>query len=338
MEIEDNTLDNAATENEAKPLKPEYVSPFSKKIKKSTRIKESIIKYFFAVNGAAALVFIILIFIFLFKEGFRAFEHIGLADFIYHNRLMDGYTIKKVYEWFPTSEEPRFSLVPLILGTLLTAVPATIISSIFGVGAGIYLSEIANPKAKEILKPIIELFASIPTVVLGFIMLVVGASFFNDIFNPTNRLNAFIAAIGLSFVVIPIIASLTEDALHSIPNDLRMASYGMGATKWQTISRVILPAAFSGVSASILLGFGRAIGETMIVLMAAGNAANMTTNIFESVRTMTATIAAEMGEVSQGSAHYYSLFFIGIVLFTITFVLNLIAEIIINKMRKKNTF
>jgi len=319
------------------PLK-EDVSPFNKKIRKSTRIKEAIIKYFFAFNGVAALVFIILIFIFLFKEGFRAFEHIGLADFIYHNRLLDANVIMKVFEWYPTSEDPRYSLVPLILGTLLTEIPATIISTFFGVGAGIYLSEIANPKAKEILKPIIELFAGIPTVVLGFLMLVVGASFFNDLFNPTNRLNAFIAAIGLSFVVIPIIASLTEDALHSIPNDLRMASYGIGATKWQTISRVIIPAAFSGVSASILLGFGRAVGETMIVLMAAGNAANITTNIFESVRTMTATIAAEMGEVSQGSDHYYSLFLIGIVLFSITFVLNFIAEIIINKMRKKNTF
>ena len=338
MEKELNNQQNSLTENETKNHHQTYDSPFSRRIKKSTRVKESIIKYFFVLNGTAALIFIILIFIFLFKEGFKAVEHIGLVDFIYHSRLLDDGTFKKVFEWYPTSEDARYSLVPLILGTLLTSIPATIISTFFGVGAGIYLSEIANPKAKEILKPIIELFAGIPTVVLGFIMLVVGASFFNDLFNPTNRLNAFIAAIGLSFVVIPVIASLTEDALHSIPNDLRMASYGMGATKWQTISRVILPAAFSGVSASILLGFGRAVGETMIVLMAAGNAANISTNIFQSVRTMTATIAAEMGEVSQGSDHYYSLFFIGIVLFSITFLLNLIAEIIINKMRKKNTF
>jgi len=338
LEKELNNQQNSLTENETKNHHQTYDSPFSRRIKKSTRVKESIIKYFFVLNGTAALIFIILIFIFLFKEGFKAVEHIGLVDFIYHSRLLDDGTFKRVFEWYPTSEDARYSLVPLILGTLLTSIPATIISTFFGVGAGIYLSEIANPKAKEILKPIIELFAGIPTVVLGFIMLVVGASFFNDLFNPTNRLNAFIAAIGLSFVVIPVIASLTEDALHSIPNDLRMASYGMGATKWQTISRVILPAAFSGVSASILLGFGRAVGETMIVLMAAGNAANISTNIFQSVRTMTATIAAEMGEVSQGSDHYYSLFFIGIVLFSITFLLNLIAEIIINKMRKKNTF
>jgi len=313
-------------------------SRYGKKIKKFTRTKESLIKFFFAVNGIMALIFIILIFIFLFKEGFKAMEHIGLLDFISTNRIGADGTSQRVYEWYPTSSEPRYSLIPLILGTLLTAVPATLISTLFGVAAGIYLSEIANPKWKEFLKPMIELFAGIPTVVLGFIMLVIGATFFNDLLHPDNRLNAFVASIGLSFVIIPVIASLTEDALHSIPNELRMASYGLGATKWQTVSKVILPAAFSGVSASIILGFGRAIGETMIVLMASGNAANITTNIFLSIRTMTATIAAEMGEVSQGSDHYYSLFFIGIVLFTITFILNLIAELIINKMRKKNTF
>lgn len=313
-------------------------SKYAKKIKKSTRIKEGFIRFFFAVNGAMALIFIILIFVFLFKEGFKALDHIGLLDFIYYDRPEFDGTITRVYEWYPTSEEPRYSLIPLIIGTLLTSLPATIISTIFGVAAGVYLSEIANPKLKEFLKPMIELFAGIPTVVLGFIMLVIGASFFNELLHPVNRLNAFIGALGLSFVIIPVIASLTEDALHSIPNELRMASYGLGATKWQTITRVILPAAFSGVSASIILGFGRAIGETMIVLMASGNAANITANIFRSVRTMTATIAAEMGEVSQGSDHYYALFFIGIVLFTITFILNLIAEIIINKMRKKNTF
>jgi phosphate transport system permease protein len=313
-------------------------SKYGKKIKKATRIKESSIKTFFALNGMMALVFIILIFIFLFKEGFKALEHIGLLDFIFTDRVSAAGSVDRVFQWYPTSEEPRYSLLPLIVGTLLTSIPATIFSTILGVAAGVYLSEIANPKIKEFLKPMIELFAGIPTVVLGFIMLVTGASFFNDLLHPDNRLNAFVASIGLSFVIIPVIASLTEDALHSIPNDLRMASYGLGATKWQTVSKVILPAAFSGVSASILLGFGRAIGETMIVLMAAGNAANLTTDIFLSVRTMTATIAAEMGEVSQGSDHYYALFFIGIVLFTITFILNLVAEIIINRMRKKNTF
>jgi len=333
---EDLEKENAIKIN-AEETGERYISPFSKKIKKGTRVREAFIRYFFALNGIMALVFIILIFVFLFKEGFRALDHIGLLDFLYSDQVQDG-NLRRVYEWYPTSEDPRFSLIPLLTGTLLTAIPATILSTILGVAAGIYLSEIANPKAKEFLKPVIELFAGIPTVVLGFIMLVIGASFFNDLLDPANRLNAFIAAIGLSFVIIPIIASLTEDALHSIPMELRMASYGLGATKWQTISRVILPAAFSGVSASIILGFGRAVGETMIVLMASGNAANLTTDIFKSIRTMTATIAAEMGEVSQGSDHYYALFFIGIVLFTLTFFLNLIAESIISRMRKKNRF
>ncbi len=314
-------------------------SIFGKKISKSTRIKESLINIFFTICGATALIFIILIFIFLFREGIKALIHIGILDFIFSNKA-DVITkeLTRVFEWYPTSDNTRYSLVPLILGSLLTAIPATIISTIFGVATGIYLSEIANPKFKEFLKPAIELFAAIPTVVLGFFMLVVGATLFDNLFHPTTRLNAFIASIGLSFVIIPIVASLTEDALRSIPMEIRMASYGLGATKWQTISKVILPAASSGVSASIILGFGRAIGETMIVLMASGNAANITFDIFRSVRTMTATIAAEMGEVSQGSEHYYALFFIGMVLFIITFILNLIAEIIINKMRKKNSF
>jgi phosphate transport system permease protein len=172
-------------------------SSFGKRIMKSTRIKENIIRYFFAVNGVMALVFIILIFVFLFKEGIQALEHIGLLDFIYFDQVQADGSVVRLYEWFPTSEEARFSLIPLIIGTLVTAVPATIISTIFGVAAGIYLSEISNPKFKEFLKPMIELFAGIPTVVLGFIMLVVGASFFNDLLNPDNRLYAFIAAIGL---------------------------------------------------------------------------------------------------------------------------------------------
>ncbi len=313
-------------------------SPYAKRISKKIRIKESLIKGFFLINGITALLFILLIFIFLFKEGIHAFDSISPGEFISSEKLTPQGEMITVKEWYPTSDNARYSLIPLILGTLLASIPATLISTFFGVFAGIYLSEIAHPKFKEFLKPVIELFAAIPTVVLGFIMLVIGASLVNDFFHPSNRLNAFVAALGLSLVIIPVIASLTEDALHSIPDELRQAAYGLGATKWQTIRKVILPAAVSGVSASVLLGFGRAIGETMIVLMASGNAANITGNLFMSIRTMTATIAAEMGEVAQGSNHYYALFFIGVVLFVITFILNLTAELIVNKMRKKNRY
>jgi len=309
---------------------------FNKKFHRSFRVKENLIKAFFTFSGATALIFFVLIFIFLFKEGIKAFIDIGFTDFLYSIRTDINNISSKVFEWYPTSENGRYSILPLILGSLMTAIPATIISSLFGIGAGVYLAEIAHPKIKEFLKPVIELFAAIPTVVLGFIMLAIGATLFNDIFQPTNRLNALVAAFALSLVVIPVIASLTEDAIRSIPLELRMASYGLGATKYQTIMKVILPAAFSGISASVLLGFGRAVGETMIVLMVSGNATNFSGDFFASVRTLTATIAAEMGEVSRGSEHYYALFLIGMVLFAITFFLNLSAELIINKMRKKN--
>ncbi len=306
-----------------------------KKLNNSSRVKEKLIKAFFTISAFTTLTFFIFIFLFLLKEGMKAFWDIGITDFLYSVNGNLNALSRKVFEWYPTSENARYSLLPLLLGSLMTAIPATIISSFFGIGAGIYLAEIANSKTREFLKPVIELFAAIPTVVLGFIMLAVGATFFNDIFMPANRLNAFVSAFALSLVVIPVIASLTEDAIRSIPLDLRMASYGLGATKYQTVMKVILPAAFSGISASVLLGFGRAIGETMIVLMVSGNAANFSGDFFSSVRTLTATIAAEMGEVSRGSGHYYALFLIGIVLFVITFVLNLSAELIINKMRKK---
>jgi len=307
-------------------------SPYAKKISKKFWVKEKLIKYFFALNGFTAILFILLILLFLFKEGINAFDQIGFMEFAYHTNPTNG---TPVFQWYPTSDDPRYSLIPLLLGSFVVAFPATLLSTIFGVAVGIYLSEIASPKLREVLKPTVELFAGIPTVVIGFFMLAIGATFFQDIFQNISRLNAFLASLGLSLIVVPIIASLTEDALRAIPNEIRMSSYALGATRWQTILRVLLPTAISGISASVILGFGRAIGETMIVLMASGNAAELTLDIFASVRTMTATIAAEMGEVSQDSNHYYALFVIGIVLFLATFILNLIAEIIINKMRKK---
>ena len=314
-----------------------FNSPYSKKVSARTQFREKLIKYFFVLNGFAALMIILLIFLFLFKEGYHAFEQINLSDFIYKEKINGG-AQTKIYEWYPTSEEPRYSIIPLLIGTLLTAIPATIISTICGLAVGIYLSEIASVRVREILKPVIELFAGIPTVVVGFFMLAVGATIFNDFLDPINRLNSFLAAIGLSFIIIPVIASLTEDAMRAVPSDLRMGSYALGATRWHTIRKVIIPTAISGLSAGIILGFGRALGETMIVLMASGNAAELTFDLFRSVRTMTATIAAELGEVSSGSNHYFALFFIGVVLFSFTFVLKLIAEIILNRKRKNNQF
>ncbi len=310
------------------------ISPYSKSIPRRKVFTEKAIKIFLGFNGFAALLFILLIFLFILNEGYKAFEHIKFTDFIYFEKT-SGEESNYVYQWYPTSEQPKYSLLPLIAGSLLTSLPAVIISSILGISVGIYLSEIAGSKVRELLKPILELFAGLPTVVVGFFMLVVGATFFQELINPPNLLNAFLASLGLSFIIIPIIASLTDDAMRAVPLETRMASYALGATKWQTITKVILPAALSGVSAGIILGFGRAIGETMIVLMASGNAAELTFNIFKSVRTMTATIAAEMGEVAHESDHYYALFLIGVVLFILTFLLNIIADLIIAKMKKR---
>lgn len=307
---------------------------YSKKLSAKFLLKEKLIKYFFALNGFVAVLFILLIFGFLINTGFEGFNHINLSDYFFSKSNINGIS-QYNFEWYPTSENSRFSIIPLLAGTLLTAIPAVLISTLIGIIIGIYLAEAASPRTRELLKPIIEIFAGVPTVVIGFFMLVVGATILNDLFFPVNRLNAFLASLGLSFIVIPIIASLTEDSISAVPRELRMASYALGANRWQTIIKVVLPASVRGISAAVILGFGRAIGETMIVLMASGNAAVITVDVFRSVRSMTATIAAELGEVSQSSPHYFALFFIGLFLFSLTFFLNLIAEIFLSKMRKK---
>jgi len=246
----------------------------------------------------------------------------------------EGHYVFKMM-WQSVSEVPKYSLIPLICGSLLVAFPATIISGILGLGCAIYLSELAPSKVREILKPTLELLAGIPSVVIGFVMLAFVATFAQNMFHTKFRLNAFVGAMGVALAVLPIMITIAEDAMRAVPKELRDASYALGATKWQTVWGTVVPAAVSGISAAIILGFGRALGETMIVLMATGNAALVTGNIFSSVRTMTANIAAELGSVAQGSEHYYALFLVGAVLFTFTFVLNLVSEIVLNKMRQK---
>lgn len=280
----------------------------------------------YVVTGTIAALFI-----FLLIYGFNAVSGAGTESFLF-NRGADG---KINAEWYPTSSNPRFSILPLLTGTFMTALPAVIIASFFGIGAGIYLSEIAGNKTRKIIKPVIEIYAAIPTVAIGFIMLAVAASFFDGIFNPANRLNAFLSSLGLAIISVPVITSITDDSLRAVPDELRIAGYSLGAGKWQVISKIVIPAALRGISAAVLLGFSRAIGETMIVLMTSGNAANLTFNPFMSVRTITATIAAELGEVSSGTIHFYSLFFLGLVLFVMTFILNLTARYFILKYTRK---
>ncbi len=299
------------------------------------RLWEGLVQFFLAANGYLAILLIALIFFFLFKEGLKAFQTLSPVQFL-GNKTFDAQG-REVFAflWQPVGDNPKYSLMPLIAGSFLVALPATIFSTLIGIGCGVYLAELASKRVRDWLKPAIELLAGIPTVVIGFLALTLIATAVQRLFHTDFRLNAFVGALGVSLVIIPVIASMTEDALRAVPNELREASYGLGATRWETLSKVILPAGVSGITASVLLGMGRALGETMIVLMATGNAAVFTANIFSSVRTMTATIASELGAVAQGSEEYYALFLVGAVLFTMTFFVNLIAEIIVERMRRR---
>ncbi|MFO1462953.1 MAG: phosphate ABC transporter permease subunit PstC [bacterium] len=299
------------------------------------RLWEGLVHLFLAANGYLAILLIALIFFFLFKEGLKAFQTLAPVQLL-GNKTFDAQG-REVFAflWQPVGDNPKYSLMPLIAGSFLVALPATIFSTLVGIGCGVYLAELASKRVRDWLKPAIELLAGIPTVVIGFLALTLIATAVQRLFHTDFRLNAFVGALGVSLVIIPVIASMTEDALRAVPNELREASYGLGATRWETLSKVILPAGVSGITASVLLGMGRALGETMIVLMATGNAAVFTANIFSSVRTMTATIASELGAVAQGSEEYYALFLVGAVLFTMTFFVNLIAEIIVERMRRR---
>ncbi|MCI4442787.1 MAG: phosphate ABC transporter permease subunit PstC [Lentimicrobium sp.] len=229
-------------------------------------------------------------------------------------------------EWVPVSEHPRFGLIGLLVGTLKVTIIAMLIAGPLAILAALYTSCFASKRVKEIIKPIIEMLAAFPSVVIGFFALMVLATFFQDIFGYDSRLNAFIGGVAMALAAIPIIYTISEDALSAVPKTYTEASLALGASKWQTAFFVTLPAATPGIFAALLLGVGRVFGETMIALMATGNAALLSANPFESVRTFAATIGAEMAETVFGETHYSVLFFIGSLLFIFSFALNAVAE------------
>lgn len=237
--------------------------------------------------------------------------------------------------WQPTSEVEKFNIVPLFIGSLKTTFVALIFAVPLAIFAAVYLSQLAPTATRERLKPTIELIAGIPSVVLGFFALAIMASFLQGVFNYESRLNAFVAGIALGIAVIPIIFTISEDALTSVPRSYTQAALALGATKWQAAAKVVLPAALPGVGAAVVLGFGRAIGETMILLMASGNASIVSWDLFESVRTITATIAAELRETVQGGYHYRILFLLGTLLFALTFVCNVVADVVIHRFKSR---
>lgn len=273
------------------------------------------------LSGITAIIIVLLIFVFLFKESISFFSEINFFSAVFGK------------DWYPISEPPKFGFLPLLLGSIFVTVGAIVIAVPLGVGAAIYISEVAPPAIKDILKTGIELLAAIPSIVLGFIGIVALAPFLKFIFRLPSGLTALAGSIMLAFMAMPTIVSIIEDAITSVPKSYKQGALALGATHWQTIRRVILPAAFSGIIAAVMLGIGRVIGETMAVLMITGNAAIIPHSLLQPVRTLTATIAAEMGEVIQGSLHYYSLFGIGLVLFVITFIINLLADIFLHRKR-----
>ena len=277
-------------------------------------IKEFFVEKTIYLCGLTSIALVLLIFIFLAKEGLALFKSIRLTDFLFGQK------------WYPISEPARFGIFPLILGSLYVTLGATLISVPLGVASAVYIAEIASPKVKEILKTGIEILAAIPSVVIGFIGMTTLVPFVKSSFHLPTGLTAFSGSVMLAFMAMPTIVSIAEDALTAVPKKYKEAALALGATRWQAIWRVVVRAASSGIVAAIMLGIGRVIGETMAVMMITGNAARIPHSLFQPVRTLTATIAAELGETVQGSDHYHALFAIGIILFIITFIINLIAD------------
>ncbi len=245
-----------------------------------------------------------------------------------------GYA-KPEYIWQPVSEVPKYNIVPLIIGSLKATLVALLFAVPLALGAAIYVSQLSSPRTREWLKPAIELLAGIPSVVLGFFALIVMATVLQRVFGYQSRLNAFVAGIALGLAIIPVVFSIAEDALTSVPRSYTQAALALGSSRWQAAWRIVLPAAIPGVFAAVVLGFGRAIGETMVVLMASGNASIVSGNLFDSARTMTATIAAELAETVFGGQHYRILFMLGVLLFVVTFVSNMVAELVIDRLKRK---
>jgi phosphate transport system permease protein len=276
---------------------------------------------FFTI-ATASIAIVALITFFLFWEGFPIFKQISVGDFVFGKY------------WYPTSDPPDFGIYPLIVGSVVVTFVASLMSIPLGVMTALFLAEIAHPRTREIIKPAIEMLASLPSVVIGFFGMVVVAPLLQELLGLATGLNLFNAALMLAFMSIPTICSISEDAIYAVPHNLKEASLALGATHWETIARVIFPAAISGISTAIILGMSRAIGETMVVLMVAGGAALVPGSLFDPVRPMPASIAAEMAEAPFRGEHYAALFAIGIVLFLFTFAFNMIADHFAQKYRQ----
>jgi phosphate transport system permease protein len=287
------------------------------------RIKEKAYEWIFTALAFSSLIFLVGIVIVLFKEGFPIFKAVKAGDFLFGR------------SWYPTYEPPEFGIFPLVLASFWVTLGALFVCVPLGVGSALYLHEMASFRQRSVLKPMVEILASIPSVVYGFFGMMIVAPVLQDLLHIPTGLCAFSASLVLGIMATPTVCSIAEDALSYVPKSFREASFAVGANRWQTLTKVVIPAAGSGISTAIILGMSRAVGETMTVLMVAGGSAVIPKSIFDPVRPMTSAIAAEMGEAPMGSMHYHSLFAIALILFLITFAFNIVAEIISRRFRIK---
>jgi phosphate transport system permease protein len=297
--------------------------------RRAQRVREAAIGVLLRACALGAVAGLVLIMVFVFREALPVLTdpEIQQEASLHHFFATDL--------WQPVGNVPKYGLAPLLVGTLKVVLVAMLFAVPIGVLAALFSSEFAPPWVREALKPVVEVLAGIPSVVLGFFGLMVLASWLQAVTGSPTRLNAVVAGIALGLGVLPTVFTVCEDALRAVPRSYREASLALGATRWQTAWCVTLPAAGAGVAAALLLGLARAVGETMIVLMASGNAAIVSGDVFDSVRTLSASIAAELAEVVFGSAHYSVLFFLGAILFTATFVINVAAGVFVERLRRR---
>jgi len=291
-------------------------------------IKEKSAKTILFLSAISAVVVIFSIILFLFRDGYPLFETVGLWEFL------------SGVKWNPTGEPPVYGAFSLIVGTILVTVGAMVIAIPLSIGSAIFISEIASPRIRSIIKPAIELLAGIPSVVYGFFGLIVLTTWLRVSFSQPSGESWLAGSILLGIMAIPTITSVSEDAINSVPREYKEGSLALGATRWQTISKVVVPSALSGITAAVILGMGRAIGETMAVMMVCGNPTyglipEPITNVFAPIKTLTATLGIEMGEVASGSVHYHALFGLALVLLIITLLVNLIATFVLGRLSEK---
>ncbi len=288
-------------------------------------MKEKIIHFLLATAATFSLVSLLGIMLFLFHEGLPIFHDVPVLEFLFGEL------------WYPTSEPPEFGIFPLLIGSFAVTLLASAIAVPLGVMTAAYLTEIASSSVRRIVKPFIELLAALPSVVIGFFGMVIVAPLLQDYMGAATGLNLLNAGLMLAFMSVPTICSVAEDALYAVPRSLREASLALGATRWETTARVVIPAALSGIGTAIMLGMSRAIGETMVVLMVAGGAGMLPTSLFDPVRPMPSSIAAEMAEAPFRGDHYFALFAIGMMLFIFTLCFNMLAQHIAEKHKQVGT-